>query len=333
MKHYLFIDYATQGYMAVVAVVILLFHNQTTPWWPWLLLAHVAGIAFVHFLIQAHSRKPSVRWLDFLRHYYPIPMYIGFYRETGLLNRLFFPDYLDAFFIQLDERIFGFQPCLEFMYALPHLWVSEVFYAAYFTYYIMISGIGLALYLRDKRQFFHYVSVVSFVFYICYLVYICLPVMGPRAFFREIDGFRLPDEIQAYAGAPFYPPAVQSGLFFQIMAWIYRNFEGPGAAFPSSHVAIAFCTLWFSFRYLPKIRCIHLIDVILLCLSTVYCRYHYAVDVAGGAVAAAVLVPLANRLYWAFSGLGANQAHVPAVQQRSHAGLQVQAPGSSDPPG
>lgn len=301
MKNYLFIDYATQGYLVIVALLVLFFHNDTMPWWPWLFATHIVAIALVHVLIRVGSQKPYLAWLDFIRHYYPIPMYVGFYRETGLLNQMFFSDYLDAFFIKLDERIFGFQPCLEFMYALPYLWVSEPFYAAYFSYYVMISGIGLALYLRDKRQFFHYVSVVSLVFYVCYLTYICLPVMGPRAFFREIDGFRLPDEIQAYAGTPYYPETVKSGLFFNIMAWIYRHFEGPGAAFPSSHVAIALCTLWFSFRYLPKIRHIHTVDVILLCISTVYCRYHYAVDVLGGALAAAVLVPVADRLYWRFS--------------------------------
>lgn len=306
-KNYLFIDYATQGYMILVGLVVLLFHNHSTPWWGWVLLAHVTTVLLVHLLIQVGRRASTVRWLDFLRHYYPIPMYIGFYRETGLLNRLFFGDYLDAHFIQLDERIFGFQPCLEFMYALPHLAVSEVLYAAYFSYYVMISGIGLALYLRDRRQFFHYVSVVSFVFYICYSIFICLPVMGPRAFFREIDGFRLPDEIQAYAGAPFYPPAVQNGVFFQTMAWIYRHFEGAGAAFPSSHVIIALCTVWFSFRYLPRIRYVHAVDVALLCLATVYCRYHYAVDVFGGIAAAAVLVPLANRLYWRFSASTTNR--------------------------
>ncbi|MCX8109522.1 MAG: phosphatase PAP2 family protein [Verrucomicrobiae bacterium] len=308
MKNYLFIDYATQGYIAIVAVLILFFHNQTTPWWPWLFAVHVAAIGLVHILIVTGSRKEAPRWLDFLRHYYPIPMYIGFYRETGLLNQIFFQDYLDAFFIKLDEKIFGFQPCLEFMYAFPYLLLSELFYAAYFSYYIMISGIGLALYLKEKRQFFHYVSVVSFVFYVCYLTYICLPVMGPRAFFREIDGFRLPDEIQAYAGTPYYPAAVQRGLFYQIMAWIYRHFEGPGAAFPSSHVAIALCTLWFSFRYLPGIRYIHLIDVVLLCLSTVYCRYHYAVDVAGGVFAAALLVPVADGLYHKFKHLESDHA-------------------------
>jgi membrane-associated phospholipid phosphatase len=110
----------------------------------------------------------------------------------------------------------------------------------------------------------------------------------------------LPDEIQAYAGAPTYPDAVKPGVFFQIMAWIYRNFESPGAAFPSSHVAIALCTVWFSFLYLPRIRWLHLVVGILLCVSTVYCRYHYVVDVIAGVVTVLILVPLANRLYRIF---------------------------------
>ena len=41
---------------------------------------------------------------------------------------------------------------------------------------------------------------------------------------------------------------------------------------------------------------------ILLCLATVYCRYHYAVDVIAGVVTAAVLIPLGNALYFRFQG-------------------------------
>ena len=39
---------------------------------------------------------------------------------------------------------------------------------------------------------------------------------------------------------------------------------------------------------------------LLLCLSTVYCRYHYVVDVVAGALTVALLLPLANRLYQQF---------------------------------
>ena len=98
-----------------------------------------------------------------------------------------------------------------------------------------------------------------------------------------------------------YPEAVQAGVFFRLMGWVYRVFEAPGSALPSSHVAVALCTVFFSFRYLRRIRYVHLAVAVLLCLSTVYCRYHYAVDVLGGLVTAAVLIPAGNWLYFKFS--------------------------------
>jgi membrane-associated phospholipid phosphatase len=82
------------------------------------------------------------------------------------------------------------------------------------------------------------------------------------------------------------------------MAFIYHHFEAPGAAFPSSHVAIAIVTVSFSFRYLRPIRWLHAVDVLLLCTATVYCRYHYVVDVFAGALAALALLPIANHLYF-----------------------------------
>jgi membrane-associated phospholipid phosphatase len=111
-----------------------------------------------------------------------------------------------------------------------------------------------------------------------------------------INGYTLPPDVQP-AVIPEFPAAVRGGLFFQLMVWIYDTFEAPGAAFPSSHVAVAIATLWFSFRYLPRIRWLHLIMVVLLCLSTIYCCYHYAVDVAAGIGTAALLIPLGNWLY------------------------------------
>ena len=102
-------------------------------------------------------------------------------------------------------------------------WISEVFYASYFSYYLMISGVGVALFLRNRQQFFHYISVVSFLFYICYTIYILLPVIGPRVFFGEIAGFQLPPDLQQLAPVATYPDAVKSGPFSHLMAWIYRN--------------------------------------------------------------------------------------------------------------
>jgi membrane-associated phospholipid phosphatase len=304
VKNYTFVDYATQAYMAVVGLLILLFHNETVPHWPRLLAAHAAGMALIHWLIQAQARHKSVGVLNFLRHFYPVLLYTVFFMETGLLNRMFFRDYLDPVVAEWEERIFGCQPSVLFMEKLPWLPVSEVFYASYFSYYVMIVGVGIALFLRSRRQFFHYVSVVSFLFYVCYLIYIFLPVIGSRVFFRQVDGYAPPPATQALAITDAYPEAVQAGVFFQMMKWVYREFEAPGAAFPSSHVAVALCTVFFSWRYLRRIRYAHLAVVVLLCFATVYCRYHFVVDVLAGLLTAAVLIPTGNWLYFKFGNPG-----------------------------
>jgi len=296
---YRFVDFATQGYLALVGLIILCGHSRAGKYWPLFLAAHAAGIGLIHGLIRIQAARPGFRALEFIRNFYPVLLYGAFYCETGELNHLVFPGFLDPGLIRLEGRIFGVQPSLAFMDRLPYPALSEVFYAAYFSYYVMIGGVGLALFIRNRDQFYHYISVISFVFYVCYLIFIFTPVIGPRIFFPQFGDYSLPADL-APAIPPVFPAAVQAGPFFHIMAWIYQRFETPGASLPSSHVTIAIATVFFSFLYLRRIRWIHFAVMILLCAATVYCRYHYVVDVAAGALAAAVLIPLGNRLYFRF---------------------------------
>ncbi len=294
MKHYRFIDYVTQGYVAVVGALILLF-GRGVPWWQMLALGHVVCLLGVHMLLRAYAARPDSRPLDLLRHFYPLLLYVPFYRETGILNRIIVPQYLDRFFLALEQGIFGLQPSVAFMEQFPHLLVSELFYASYFSYYVMIVGVGLVLYFQHRGHFFHYVSIVSFVFYVCFLIYLVLPVVGPRLFYEEVEGFALQQQLAFYPLQ--YPEAVRAGPFFQLMGFIYARFEALGAAFPSSHAAVALCALYFSWRYIPRIRLVHMAVVFLLLLSTVYCRYHYSVDIFAGVATGIGLLLLGERLY------------------------------------
>jgi len=296
---YTFIDWFTQGYIALVGALVLVWHGRAVPSWPLLVAAHALALGLIHGLIRWQAARPRSGLLDLLRHFYPLLLFTPFYCETGALNHMFVPGFLDPAFIRLEAHLFGGQPSLALMAWLPYPAVSETLYAAYFSYYLMIAGVGLALYLRSREQFFHYVSVLSFVTYACFFTYIFLPVIGPRVFFPQFSHYPLPADLRP-AVAPDFPPAVQAGPFYHLMAWIYRSMEAPGAAFPSSHVAVAICTVCFSFLYLRPIRWVHLAAVFLVCGATVYCRYHYAVDVLAGALAAAGLIPVGNWLYFRF---------------------------------
>jgi membrane-associated phospholipid phosphatase len=306
-RKYTFVDHATQGYLALVGLIVLCLHGRAVPFWPLLLAAHAAGIGLIRALIRFQEARPGSRVLDFLRYFYPMPLYGPFYWETGKLNHMLVPGFLDPFFIRIETRLFGVQPGLAFMDWLPCPAVSELFYAAYFSYYLMIAGVALALFLRNRGQFLHFVSVISLVFYVCYLVFIFVPVVGPLIFFREIPGYRLPADVQL-AAAPVFPAVIQAGPCCRIMGWVYRPFDAPGASFPSSHVAVAIGTVYFSFMYLRRIRWPHFFVMLLLCAATVYCRYHYVVDVAAGGLTAAVLIPLGNRLHFKFGKLAAPEA-------------------------
>jgi membrane-associated phospholipid phosphatase len=300
MRTHSFVDWATQGYLLLVAGLILGFHNATVPAWRWLVAAHLAVVFLIEGLIRWQARQPRCGALSFFRHFYPVLLFAGCYAEIGLTDRMFHPGYLDPVLVRWEQALFGCQPSLEFMRAWPYLGISEVFYASYFSYYLMISGVGIALFLKDRQQFFHYLAVLSFVFYICYLIYLFVPTGGPLPFFQPVQGYVMPEELRQLARSYPFPEAVRAGPFFKLMDWIYHGFELPAAALPSSHVAVALCTVCFSFRYLRPIRWVHLAVAVLLCLATVYCRYHYVLDVIGGVVTAAVLVPLGDWLYFQF---------------------------------
>ncbi len=292
---YRLVDYATQAYLLLVGLLVLVFYGADPVYRLFVPTIHLAVMLCIHLLVLGHTRHPHRRTVTGLRYAYPILLYTFLYMQSEALNQLFVKGYLDEFFIRLEENLFGLQPSVRFMEALPYPVVSEFFYMAYLSYYFMVIGVGLALYRAGKDRYLHYIAVISILFYICYLLYIFLPVIGPPVFYANIPGYAGQENLVYYPLE--YPPPVTGGVFFKIMKAIYRWFEGFGAAFPSSHVAVAIGTLYFTWRYLPRIRYPHLGAVVCLSLSTVYCRYHYVVDVFAGVILAALALPLGEYLH------------------------------------
>lgn len=301
MKGYRFIDWISQGYALVFILLTLFFHSPKVPQWPYLVLFHALGMLAIHGLIHRAARPGTHPTWQSLRDLYPILCYIFFYRDTGIINQLIDVPRWDPALIQLEHRWLGYQPSVEWMRSAPSRWISEPLYAAYFSFYLMIAGLGVWFRFRRDEVFPQFISVISFVLYASYLAYFFIPAIGPRQFYLDSPERAL--FLQLYGVEPSPMPAtVAHGLFARLMHWIYDNLETWGAAFPSSHVAVAWTTTWFSWRYLPRIRWIHILASSLLSLSTIYCQYHYAVDAFAGLVFCGVMLPVALRLHARFDG-------------------------------
>jgi membrane-associated phospholipid phosphatase len=313
LRPYRAADWLTQGYVALVALLILFFHDGRVDHWPLRLAGHVALILAVHALICLHERWGG-RVLDFLRSGYPVMLYTFLYMQTHPLMHMFVPGHLDGYVISMDQTLFGCQPSRALMQWLPYRWVSEPLYFAYFCYYLMVAGVALGLYFWDRRRYARYVTVVSFVFYVCYLIFIVLPVLGPY----DPVVYSAQTGPEALVGPERVPPAVSAGPFCRIMAAVYAQAEPRGGGgFPSSHIAVAIATLCFTWTWLRRLRWAHLVLVVLLTVATVYGGYHYVVDAMAGVAAAALLIPIGGWLYERMQDLGTPVTAAPLIERNT----------------
>ena len=269
------VDRCTLIYNALVLGFILLFHSRI-PSWPLLTVSNFVVIAYILLVVYGVGDHPSTV-ARLVRHLYPTVFFAIMYGQTEYLNRLVFPEFLDPLFQRMEAGVFGLQPAQVLAQWFPQKWLAEYMHFAYFSYYPLFIGLGAFLLLRrGRRPFFDFMFSMCATMYTCYVIYIFLPVLGGRS-------FNMGD-------------APGNGPFTAVMGLIYHCLEVEGAAFPSSHVAIATVVLYYTFRYARPAAWVLTFLIISLMVSTVYCRYHYAIDVLAGLATAALLIPLWRRI-------------------------------------
>ena len=225
--------------------------------------------------------KEKSKFLTFLHNFYPVFLFGYFFESTSAFNQVIFTDYIDPFFQKIDAAIFGYQPALVWGKKYNNYFINELFCFAYFSYYLMIIGIPIWLYIKKRQYIYKFVFIISFVFYICYLTYNVLPVIGGR-YFAEAKQIT---ELYRY------------GLFTRIMAFIYNSSHHLGGAFPSSHVAIALVISILTFKITQKLGYILFIITFFLTISTIYCHYHYFIDTVFGLIYGVAFYYLGSWLY------------------------------------
>ncbi len=224
------------------------------------------AIGIIIFLLIKYGYKSKT--LTFFRDWYPVFAFSYFFEVTSALNKVIFPDFIDSFFQKIDFAIFGYQPAIEWGIKFDSYLLNEIMSFAYFSYYLMFPLLGLLLYFKNRKAFHRFIFLTSFVFYICYLTYNILPVIGGRFWSNTIE----------------ITTTYRYGIFTRILAFIYNQTTHLGGAVPSSHVAIAIVITISALRNRRWLGWVFVILTFFLSISTVYLHYHYFIDVIAGLI-------------------------------------------------
>ncbi len=254
------------------------------PWrpgdWPLLALLHLLGAAWA--LAPGVGRA---RWLEssgrraaavarFVHDWYPLAIMPLLYAELATLNvAVWHGRYFDGVIQGVEQAVFGTQPSYALSRALPYLALSEPLHACYLSYYLIIYGPPIILYLLGRRgDFRRLVFALMLTFFVHYLFFVYFPVSGPRYLFPAPGG--------VLAEGPVYRAAHK----------LLEAGSSRGAAFPSSHVAVSTAQAVLVWRYLPRWAPLVTVLAVGLAFGAVYGGFHYATDAMVGFLLGLALV-------------------------------------------
>jgi membrane-associated phospholipid phosphatase len=267
------IDIAMLSYLAVEIVLVSVF-MFARPGWLYLIGVYVAAATLTFIITRIHF--DALLWKT-IQIIYPLIMITFLYEAMNYQIFMIHGRPFDSQINSLEMSLFGAD--ISF-WLQPHMtiWRNEIMSLSYMSYYFLVPVSAYILVVHGKwNSLERMVLAASITYYISYLIFIFYPVLGPRIYLENI--FYLPFD------GPLFTPLVskiveKGGLF--------------GGAMPSSHCAVALVAVIFLIREIKDAAIPLLSVLLLLCISTVYGRFHYATDVIVGLFLGAVVLGLSS---------------------------------------
>ncbi len=174
------VEKGTLAYIVITAIYLAVFAQKLdTPWLHFGIRAGVSMLILWLAYIGTNKQSPVVMCV---RYFLPFALLSYWYPETYYFNNFIF-DNLDHYFVAADQVLFGCQPSIEFSKAMPQAWFSELMYFGYFSYYFIFFGTALWCYIKQREIACRAVFVFACSFYLFYIVFAFLPVVGPQFYF------------------------------------------------------------------------------------------------------------------------------------------------------
>ncbi|OHE56793.1 MAG: hypothetical protein A2027_03730 [Thermodesulfovibrio sp. RBG_19FT_COMBO_41_18] len=256
-------DAVTIIFLLFLSALTLIFY-QHIPKAPFLISLY--SIFFIAQIILIRFKNNGRFMGLFYDLIFPILCVLVIFDSLEWLVHYVNPEDIDPILIRLDYLIFNNHPTIILERVMSPL-LTDILQIAYSTYYFIPISLGVVLLLNNQREEFNRtLFLILFCFYLSYLGYILMPALGPRFTISHLQTTEL------------------QGLFIaEPLQKLLNKLEGiKRDAFPSGHTAVAVTVLYLAYRFKKRFFWILLPIVSALIFSTVYCRYHYVVDIIAG---------------------------------------------------
>lgn len=234
------------------------------------------GIFFISRLAHTSS---SNTWRVIHDWYPAFLIYFVFKEVYVIMHSLQLQDF-DQTLIEIDRWLFGIDPTV-WLAQFSHPILTELLQIGYTSFYFIMIGLALELYLRNEREKFLYtVFAIIYGFFLSYIGYLLVPAVGPR--FTLHDFHALNYELPGLFATELLRDLINAGE--SIPKGALNAYElAQRDVFPSGHTQMTLIVAYLAFRYKVKSRYALYLFGTLNIIGTVYLRYHYVIDLIAGA--------------------------------------------------
>ena len=237
-----------------------------------------AGLALVMAAVHREDRLAPA--LQFAVNFYPMAFVPLLYESLGPLILAARPTAMDGGLIAADRALFGTDPTV-WLQRFIHPLLTDLFFVSYLAYYFIAIALGVVIWMRDRAVARRFIFTLTLAYVLSYAGYFAVPALGPRV---------------ALAGSHSVP--LETTAVSRAISSTLDQLENTKCdVFPSGHTMIAVIVMIVAYQRARDTFWWLLPVATGLVISTVYCRFHYVVDVIAGTILAVIAVPLGDAIY------------------------------------
>jgi len=225
-------------------------------------------------------------------------LFLGFFVMFGyndVIAAIRFYGAYDAFFNRIDSGILFGTTVSEIAHAALRVLPSWAYQVLEFFYYGMFAQVGAGLLISalclGRKTALRFAGTILVAYYLALALFFLWPSQGP--FYLCARHFsEFPQRLQTYAYQKIFLENVQQLWEHRAISRISTDYY---IAFPCMHIAQPLIVAWF-LRHRKRMLAILLSYDVIMVAAILLLEWHYAVDLIGGVVVAAVAVLTVNNL-------------------------------------